>query len=161
MSRRRNAVRVGIPVLVGTVLTAIALWRVGSPPDAVPDAAQAPAAPVRATPGAVTTIADLAAPGAIGRRARFEGVEVREVVSARTFWFGPAGEPPAFGVLDPDVQRSAEMALMPGARVTLIGMVRPSPSPDQAMRQWQLDEPVARAVNERGSYLHVTEIRER
>ena len=32
------------------------------------------------------------------------------------------------------------------------------PPAEQAMRQWQLDEPTARVVEARGTYLHVTEV---
>ena len=46
-----------------------------------------------------------------------------------------------------------------GARVMLIGLVRPSPTPADAVRQWQVDEAVAADLQQRGTYLHVTEIR--
>ncbi len=62
-------------------------------------------------------------------------------------------------MLDPDVRRLGDVNVAAGAHLTLIGLVRPSPPPEQAMRQWQLDEPTARVVTERGTYLHVTEVR--
>ena len=160
MVRRRHAVRLGIPALIVTVLTVIALWRVGSPPQNVavdPGTTE----PRRTQPsvGPVTSIAEILTQNSIGRRASLEQVEIREVVSSRTFWFGPADAMPAFAVLDPDVRRESAVPLTPGARVTLIGIVRPSPPPDQAMRQWGLNDATARVVSERGTYLHVTEVR--
>ena len=158
MARRRNAVRLGIPALIVTVLTIVALWRVGAPvlPEERPGAAQAPRR-TRLPP--LTTIADVITANAIGRQASLERVEVRQVTSPRTFWFGPADGQPAFAVLDPDVRRTGAAEVVAGASVTLIGLVRPSPPAEQAMRQWQLDEATARVVQERGTYLHVTEVR--
>ena len=155
MARRRAVVRLGIPALLVSVLAAIALWRVGVPPDPIVPAESRAPGPL----GPLTTIAEVAAQGAIGRRASLEDVEVREVVTPRTFWYGQANALPSFAVLDPDVRRVAEVNVAAGARLTLIGLVRPSPPPEQVMRQWQLDEPTARVVTERGTYLHVTEVR--
>jgi hypothetical protein len=158
MARKRNAVRLGVPALIVTVLTIAALWRVGAPapspeaPGATGDRRRGPLAPL-------TTIADVLVRNSVGRQASLEGVEVRQVTSARTFWFGPAEGQPAFAVLDPDVRRTGGASVTAGATVTLIGLVRPSPPAEQAMRQWQLDEPTARAVEARGTYLHVTEVR--
>ena len=159
MARKRNAVRLGVPALIVTVLTIAALWRVGAPP---PSPAEAPGASGdrrRGPLAPLTTIADVLVRNAVGRQASLEGVEVRQVTSARTFWFGPAEDQPAFAVLDPDVRRTGGASVTAGATVTLIGLVRPSPPAEQAMRQWQLDEPTARAVEARGTYLHVTEVR--
>jgi hypothetical protein len=156
MARRQAVVRLGIPALLVSVLAAIALWRVGVPADPIVPTER------RTAPGALgplTTIAEVATQGAIGRRASLENIEVREVVTPRTFWYGPADAVPSFAVLDPDVRRVADVAVAAGARLTLIGLVRPSPPPERAMRQWQLDEPTARVVTERGTYLHVTEVR--
>ena len=157
MSRRhRHAVRLGVPALVVTVLAIIALWRVGAPVSPA-----APAGPVREPrgPGPLTAIAEVLTRNAVGRQASLERVEVRQVTSPRTFWFGPA-DAQAFGVLDPDVRRPAGLEISAGTTITLVGLVRPSPAAAQAMRQWQLDEPTARLVEERGTYLHVTELRD-
>src|SRR5687768_9716324 len=159
MARRRNVVRLGIPALIVAVLTVVALWRVGAPVGRTSPAGTSPPERPNAPLGPLTTIAEVLAENAIGRRASLERVEIRQVVGPRTFWFGPADQPPAFAVLDPDVRQDAGVRIAPGARVTLIGLVRPSPAAEQAMRQWRLDEPTARVVEERGTYLHVTEIR--
>jgi hypothetical protein len=158
MARRRAAVRLGIPALIVTVLTIVALWRVGGPvaPD-VPSARSGSQRRERVPP--LTTIADVVTRNAVGRQASLERVEVRQVASPRTFWFGPADGQPAFAVLDPDVRRIGGAEVTEGATVALIGLVRPSPPAGQAMRQWQLDEPTAQVVEARGTYLHVTEVR--
>jgi hypothetical protein len=85
-------------------------------------------------------------------------VEVRQVTSARTFWVGNINEPPAFAVLDPDVKRIGIATVTPGAHVTLMGLVRPAPPLDEAMKQWKIDAATAHALEERGTYVHVTEI---
>ena len=51
------------------------------------------------------------------------------------------------------------MPLWPGARVTVLGLVRAAPTEDTAMRQWAIDAATAAALRERGTYLHVTEVR--
>ena len=61
-------------------------------------------------------------------------------------------------VLDPDVKRIGIADVTPGSRVTLIGLVRPAPEPEDAMRRWSIDAATARALRERGTYLHVTEV---
>lgn len=160
MARRRNAVRLGIPALIVTGLAIGALWRVGAPPPPSPREGAPAGGERRDGPLApLTTIADVVTRNAIGRQASLERVEVRQVTSPRTFWFGPADGQPAFAVLDPDVRRTGGAEIAAGASVTLIGLVRPSPPAAQAMRQWQLDPPTAEVVEERGTYLHVTEVR--
>jgi hypothetical protein len=62
-------------------------------------------------------------------------------------------------VLDPDVKRADGVVWEPGARVTLIGLVRPSPPAAEAIRQWHIDDATADGLQQRGTYLHVTEIR--
>ena len=128
-------VRLGIPALIVAGLAMVALYRVGAPMD-----------PPLAGGATGTT------------RASLEGVHVREVTSVRTFWIGTDGER-AFVVLDPDVKRGGTVTIEPGARVTLVGMVRPAPPVAQAMSQWRIDEATARSLAERGTYLHATEIR--
>ncbi len=158
MAHRPRVVRLGIPTLIVAALALVALWRVGAP--VTPSPADGGAA--RATgerPGPLTQIADLLTDNAVGRQASLEGVDVREVVSARTFWLGAGDAEPAFAVLDPDVKRTGDAPIVAGARVTLIGLVRPAPSADVAIRQWMLDAPTAQRVAEGGTYLHVTEVR--
>jgi hypothetical protein len=136
--RRRQVVWLGAPALIVGALAMLALWRVGAPADD-------PAAVVGTTG---TTTASL------------EDVRVGEVTSARTFWIATSDDDRAFAVLDPDVDRSAgPVAIHPGARVTLIGMVRPAPPVARAMSQWRIDEGTARSLAARGTYLHVTAIR--
>jgi hypothetical protein len=43
--------------------------------------------------------------------------------------------------------------------VTLIGLVRAAPAVDVAVRQWSIDAATARAVEQAGTYLYVTEVR--
>ncbi len=62
-------------------------------------------------------------------------------------------------MLDPDVKRAEGAAIAEGRRVTLIGLVRPAPDTATAIRQWKIDEATAKSLTERGTYLHVTEIR--
>jgi hypothetical protein len=116
------------------------------------------AAVARAVAAPLTTLAEVVTANAVGRQASLESVEVREVTSARTFWIA-AGGVQAFVVLDPDVKRTDGAAIAPGQRLTLIGLVRPAPDAATAIRQWNINEATAKSLTERGTYLHVTEIR--
>jgi hypothetical protein len=148
-------VRLGIPGLIVAALTLVALWRVGSSPPAAREArARARPAPL----GPLTGLAEVLADNSIGRQASLENVRISEAPSARTLWLG-TGSDRVFAVLDPDVKKSHEARVVAGARVTLIGLVRPSPKADVALRQWSLDAPTAQAVEDGGTYLHVTEVR--
>ena len=159
---RRHAVRLGIPALIVAGLALVALWRVG-PPAIAPATAGASGTTGTAVPKAVasplTTLAEVVAANAIGRQASLESVEVRQITSARTFWIGTAAGERAFVVLDPDVKRTDGAAIAAGQRVTLIGLVRPAPDAATAMSHWKIDEGTAKSLTERGTYLHVTEIR--
>src|SRR5688572_16295880 len=156
MPRRPRAVRLGIPALIVAGLTLVALWRVSSPS---PPAAGEARARARSAPlGPLTNLAEVLADNSIGRRASLENVQIRETPSARTLWLG-SGDDRVFAVLDPDVKRSHEARIVAGARVTLVGLVRPSPMADVAIRQWSLDAATAQTVEEGGTYLHVTEVR--
>ena len=154
--RGEQAVRLGIPALLVAGMTLVALWRVGTPPPPVAGGARVgqPSAPLPP----VTRLADVLAADAIGRRASLESVRIREIPSTRTLWVGTNGSP-VFVVLDPDVKRSHEARVVAGARVTLIGLVRPAPSAEVAMRQWSVDMTTAQTVEQRGTYLHATEVR--
>jgi hypothetical protein len=157
MARQRNVVRLGVPALIVAALAVVALWRIGAPvQDITTVGTTGSAVPGPSVP--LTQVAELLLETSMGRKASLEGVPVRQITSARTFWIGAAGEAPAFVVLDPDVKRSSPVKLAPGARVTLIGLVRPAPSVAQAMRQWSLDETTAKTVVDRGTYLHATEV---
>ena len=151
MAKRPRAVRLGIPALFVAILTFLALWRVGAP---VPPASDS----TRATPlEPLTRIAEVLTENSIGRRASLEDVVVREVPSMRTLWIGTDDER-VFVVLDPDVKNPDSVAVQPGARVSLLGLVRAAPSEDTAIRQWALSPETAKVVREHGTYLHVTEI---
>jgi len=157
---RRHAVRLGIPALIVAGLAFVALWRVGEPentPDRVATTgSRNPTATAPDIP--LTKLTDLLTDNAVGRQASLEAVEIRQVTTDRTFWVGDINEPPAFAVLDPDVKRIAIATVRPGVKVTLIGLVRPAPATEEAMRQWHIDSATARALQERGTYVHVTEI---
>ncbi len=156
MTRRRNVVRLGVPGLIVAGLAVVALWRVGAPandPRAVGTTGRA-AAPS----GPLTAIVEVLSANAVGRQASLERVAIREVTSPRTFWIG-TGEESSFVVLDPDVKRSPDTRITRGARVTLIGLVRPAPAPAVAVRQWNIDPATADFVKQRGTYVHATEIR--
>jgi hypothetical protein len=163
MKRPRKAVRVGLPILVIGLLALAALWRVGAPADA------RRASETAATPRALeplTRITDIGAGTSILRKASLENVRVSELPSPRTAWIdsgsaplAPASTERAFAVLDPDVKRPAGLAWEPGVRVTLIGLIRPSPPAADAIRQWGIDDATAAQLQQRGTYLHVTEIR--
>jgi hypothetical protein len=164
MKRPRKAVRVGVPILVIGLLALAALWRVGAPADA-----QRPGTTGSDTPGAVETltrITDVQEATSVLRKASLENVRVRELPSSRTAWIDSGSAPLAapstervFAVLDPDVKRPTILQWEPGTRVTLIGLVRPAPSFADAMRQWSIKEATALELQQRGTYLHVTEIR--
>jgi hypothetical protein len=145
-----------VPGLIVAVLTLVALWRLGAPSPPAGDDAPAAARPTPLEP--LTDLAGVLADNSIGRRASLENVPILETPSARTLWIG-SGNDRVFVVLDPDVRRSHEARMVVGARVTLIGLVRPSPKADVAVRQWSLDPATAQTVEEGGTYLHVTEVR--
>ena len=164
MKRPRKAVRIGVPILVIGLLALAALWRVGAPADSRRVDTASPTRPAVLEP--LTRITDIAAGTSSLRKASLENVRVRALPSARTAWIDSGSAPLAapstervFAVLDPDVKRPAGLIWEPGARVTLIGLVRPSPPAADAIRQWMVDEATASDLQERGTYLHVTEIR--
>ena len=161
MKRPRKAIRIGGPILVIGVLALLALWRVGAPAEG----------PRTAGPGQrlepLTRIADLTAATSVLRRASLEDVRLQELPSGRTAWIDSGSAPlvppsteRVFAVLDPDVKRPGDLAWQAGARVTLIGLVRPSPPAADAIRQWLIDDATAAEMQQRGTYLHVTEIRQ-
>jgi hypothetical protein len=154
--RRPRAVRLGIPALIVATLTLVALWRVGAPRSAGDGQASANARPAPLEP--LTQLAEVLADNSIGRRASLDNVVISAMPSARTLWVGGEDDR-VFVVLDPDVKKSHEALMVEGARVTLIGLVRPSPKADVAARQWTLDPGTAQTVEEGGTYLHVTEVR--
>ena len=156
MARRPRAVRLGIPAGFVAILTLVALWRVSAPVAPAADGASSSSRPTPLAP--LTQIAEVLGDNTIGRRASLEHVLIRQVSSPRTFWIGSDNER-VFVVLDPDVKNPYAVAVQPGARMTLVGLVRAAPTEDVAMRQWQLDQETAKTVRERGTYLHVTEIR--
>jgi hypothetical protein len=153
MGKRPRAVRLAVPAAIVAILTFVALWRVSAP--AVPPSGKS-GEPEPLT--ALTQIAEVLAENSVGRRASLEQVVIREVASPRALWIG-ADDERVFVVLDPDVQNASHVPLRAGERVTLIGLVRAAPAEDEAVRQWALDPATAKTVRERGTYLHVTEIR--
>jgi hypothetical protein len=159
---RRAVVRLGVPALIVAVLAIIALWRVGPPPQQKADGAVATAgtSPAKAITEPVKTVAELISNNAVGREASLEHVTIRERVGDRFYWIGTGSERPVFAVLDPDVKRGAETTLRPGARVTLVGIVRPVPDAAHVEQQWHLPAATATLIADSGTYLHVTEIRQ-
>jgi hypothetical protein len=155
-------VRLGIPAVIVAALAIVALWRVGPPPQQNANAAvgTSGSTSVKAITQPVKTVAELLTTNAVGREASLEDVLVREQVGDRFYWIGSGDERPVFVVLDPDVKRVTATTLRPGARVTLLGIVRPAPAADEAERQWHLPAAIAGLVADSGTYLHVTEIRD-
>ena len=153
MGKRPRAVRLAVPAVFVAILTFVALWRVGAPvvPASGNSAETEPLA-------ALTQIAEVLADNSIGRRASLEHVVIRDVASPRALWIG-ADEERVFVVLDPDVKNASQVPIRAGERATLIGLVRAAPPEEQAIKQWALDPATAKTVRERGTYLHVTEIR--
>jgi hypothetical protein len=146
--------------LIVAVLAITALWRVGPPPQQNATAvATAGTSPAKAISDPVKTIAELISNNAIGREASLEQVTIRERVGDRFCWIGSGDERPVFVVLDPDVKRATATTLRPGARVTLIGIVRPAPTAEEAEQQWHVTAATAMLIADSGTYLHVTEIR--
>jgi phosphoribosylformylglycinamidine (FGAM) synthase-like enzyme len=147
--------------LIVAGLAIAALWRIGPPPQQTATAVGTTggsAERVLTTP--VKTIAELLSNNAVGREASLEHVTIRERVGDRYFWIGSGDERPVFVVLDPDVKRHAAVTLRAGARVTLIGIVHPAPKAVEAQQQWHVTAATGMLIEESGTYLHVTEIRE-
>jgi hypothetical protein len=156
---RRHAVRLGIPAVIVGLLAIVALWRVGPPPESRDAVATTGTAVSEPLPSPLTTLADVLTANAIGREASLENVAIRQIVSERTFWMGSRVEESAFAVLDPDVKRVADPKVAPGSRVTVIGLVRPAPDPEKAIADWKIDTATAKTLQERGTYVQVTELR--
>lgn len=156
MARRPRAVRLGIPVFFVVILALVALWRVSAPVAPSPGASD-PSPPE--VLGPLTQIVEVLAMNSIGRQASLERVTIRAVPSPRTLWIGDSDDDAVFVVLDPDVRNPAGVLLRPEARVNLLGLVRAAPTEETAMRQWALDAATAKSLRDRGTYLHVTEIR--
>jgi len=147
--------------LIVAVLAGVALWRVGPPPQPRLNAVGTTgttAEKVLTVP--IKTVAELITNNAVGREASLERVAIRERIGDRFYWIGSGSERPVFVVLDPDVKRTTAATLRPGARVTLIGIVRPVPTVQEVEQQWHLPAATATIVADSGTYLHVTEIRE-
>jgi len=154
-------VRIGIPGVIVAALAIVALWRIGPPPQQKASAAVGTtgSTPARAITQPVKTLAELLTTNAVGREASLEHVRIRERVADRFYWIGSGDERPVFVVLDPDVKRATATTLRPGARATLLSIVRPVPAAEEAERQWHLPPATATLVADSGTYLHVTEIR--
>ena len=158
---RRAVVRLGVPALIVAVLAIVALWRVGPPPRQAATAVGTSGTAVeKVLTVPIKTVAELVSNNAVGREASLEHVRIRETAGNRFYWIGSGDERPVFIVLDPDVKRTTATTLRPGARVTLIGIVRPAPSAQEVEQQWHLPPATATLVADSGTYLHVTEIRE-
>ena len=154
MGRRPRAVRLALPATIVAILTFVALWRVTSPTVPAPGGGSSQREPL----APLTQIVEVLTENSIGRQASLDNVVIREVVSARALWIGE-DDHRVFVVLDPDVKNLSGVATSPGARVTLIGLVRAAPAENEAIAQWGLDPATAKAVRDRGTYLHVTEIK--
>ena len=148
MSRKRQrALKFVVLGAAVAALTFVALWRV-----AAPRATGVPAGPAQRPDTAGGT------PQPLGRPIVLEAADITEIPSARTLWVRDAVGGMRFVVLDPDVKRTGEPALQPGARVTVVGLVRALPRPETAARQWSIDEAMlARLAGQ--DYVYATEIR--
>ena len=156
---RRAVVRLGIPAVIVAVLAIVALWRVGPPPKSTTAVGTTGTTAEKVITVPIKTAAEVLSNNSVGREASLEHVAIRERVDERHYWIGSGNERPVFVVLDPDVKRTTETTLRPGARVTLIGIVRPVPTADEAERQWHVTPATAATIAESGTYLHVTEIK--
>lgn len=154
MGRRPRAVRLAIPATIVAILALVALWRVTAP--VVPASGNSSSGLEPLAP--LTQLAEVLADNSIGRRASLENVVIRAIVSPRALWIGDEDKR-VFVVLDPDVKNLSGIPVSAGSRVTLVGLVRAAPTEDVAIRQWALDAATAKTVRDRGTYLHVTEIR--
>jgi hypothetical protein len=154
LAKRRTVVSLGIPALFVGVLALIALWRIGPPPGTLDE--DRPAGRSEGE-NPITRIAELITQNAVGRQAAVNDAVIEHLVTTRTFWITDGSER-AFVVLDPDVTRLDNVRVADGRHVRLVGLVRPAPNADRAMRQWGLDDDTAREVEMQGTYLHVTEI---
>ena len=155
-TRRRRAVRLGMPALFVAALAIAALWRVGPPPatqTAVGTTGSAPA------DNPLTRVADTLLANAIGRKASLEDVVIREITTPATFWVGAIDEEPVFAVLATSATRAPGLDIQEGTEVTLIGVVRPAPDAQDAMSRWHVDARTAAAIRKIGTYLEVTEVR--
>ena len=144
--------------MIVAALAVAALWRVGRPPEQREPDAVPTTGPVAKITEPVKTMAELLSKNAIGREASLEQVTIRERVGDRFYWIGSGDQRPVFVVLDPDVKRTAATTLRPGARVTLVGLVRPAPTEAEAEQRWHIPAAAAALVADSGTYLHVTEI---
>jgi hypothetical protein len=157
---RRGAVKLWIPALVVAVLAVIALWRVGPPPGRAAVVGTTGSSPEKVLGEPIKTAGELLSKNTVGREASLEHVQVRELVGNRALWIGSGEDHPVFAVLDPDVKRDGRAELRAGARVTLVGIVRPAPKAADAERQWHVPAAQAELVEQSGTYLHVTEVKE-
>jgi hypothetical protein len=158
---RRAVVKLGIPALVVAGLAVIALWRVGPPSTGTSEVGTTGAGVPEGVTAPLSTVAELLTNNSVGREASLEHVLVRERVADRYLWIGGGNERPVFAVLDEDVKVDIghPVDLHPGQRVTLIGIVRPVPKADEAVKQWHVTPATGKLIEESGTYLHVTEIR--
>jgi hypothetical protein len=157
---RRAVVKLGIPALIVAGLAVAALWRIGPPPKPNASAVGTTGSGAeKALTEPIKAVAELLSNNSVGREASLEHVTIRERVGDRYFWIGSGDERPVFVVLDPDVKRNTTTELRAGARVTLIGIVRPAPKAGEAQQQWHVTPATATLIEESGTYLHVTEIR--
>jgi len=159
---RRAVVRLGIPALIVAVLAVVALWRIGPPPrnaSAVGTTGTTGTSVEKTLTAPITTLAEVMSNNSVGREASLEHVNIRESAGDRFYWIGSGDDRPTFVVLDPDVKRTTETTLRPGARVTLIGIVRPVPTAADVEQKWHLPAATAALIAESGTYLYVTEIR--
>ena len=159
MARRRTVVKLGIPALIVAVLAVAALWRVGGPVNRSTVVGTSSAGSVVPALTPLTGVADLLTTNAIGREASLEEVYVRDRVGDRSFWIGSGNEPAVFAVLDPDVKNTDAVEVLPGRRVTLIGLVRPVPTAVEAVDRWHVPTAAGTLIEESRTYLHVTEVR--
>ena len=158
MSRRR-AVKLGIPALIVAGLAVVALWRVGPPPAKNNTVGTTGTEATRVVTTPLAEVAELLTNNAVGREAWLERVPIRQRVGDRYLWIGSGDTRPVFVVLDADVKRDHPIDLSPGQRVTFIGIVRPAPKAVEAVKEWHVTPPTATLIEESGTYLHVTELR--
>lgn len=120
-----------------------------------------------ASPGGavVSDVAELVnasdAQSVAGSRVALTGVTVQSVVGDKTFWVGPSADEQVFVVIEEDeTGGSVEggVDVQQGQTISLAGVVRQTPSKDDAMRRWNLSEADATALADTKLFIRAQQV---